>query len=284
MADAVRAHVSPGCSIALGLCLEAMIPFAFGHELIRQRARRLTLIGPISDVLFDQLIGAGCVERIVAAWVGNVSAGLAHNYRRACEQGLPVPLEVTEHSNLSLALGLLAGGLGLPYAPTRSLLGSDLPRTNPDLEVGEWEGTPVVRVRPLRPDLAVLHVQRASPEGLAHVWGNLGVAEAAALAAAAVIVCAEEVVPREELVTDPNRVIVPLHKVVAVVEEPGGAHPSPVPGRHGRDHEAFGAYHEASRTREGFERWLEEWVLSVPDRAAYLEQVGPRWPELRERP
>jgi glutaconate CoA-transferase, subunit A len=204
--------VPPGSSVALGLQLESSIPFA-------------SLIGPISDMLFDQLIGAGCVERVVAAWVGNVSAGLGHNYRRACEHGIPHPLVVHQHSNFSLALGLLAASLGMPYAPTRTLLGSDLPRTNPDVAVGEWEGEPVVRVRPIRPDVAVLHVQRASAEGFAHAWGNLGVAEAAALAAKAVIVCAEEVVPRAELVADPNRVLVPLNKVVAVVEVPCGAHP-----------------------------------------------------------
>lgn len=187
---------------------------------------------------------------------------LGHNYRRACEHGIPHPLVVHEHSNFSLALGLLATSLGMPYAPTRTLLGSDLPRTNPDVAVGEWEGEPVVRVRPIHPDVAVLHLQRASAEGFAHAWGNLGVAEAAALAAKSVIVCAEEVVPRAELVADPNRVLVPPNKVVAVVEVPGGAHPSPVPGYHDRDHDAFAAYHEASRTVEGFERWLDEWVLS----------------------
>ena len=212
-------------------------------------------------MLFDQLIGAGCVERVVAAWVGNVSAGLGHNYRRACEHGIPQPLVVHEHSNFSLALGLLAASLGMPYAPTRTLLGSDLVRTNPDVAVGEWEGEPVVRVTPIRPDVAVLHVQRASAEGLAHAWGNLGVAEAAALAAKTVIVCAEEVVPRAELVADPNRVLAPLHKVVAVVEAPGDARPSPVPGYYDRDHDAFAAYHQVSRTVEGFALWLEESVL-----------------------
>jgi glutaconate CoA-transferase, subunit A len=166
--------------------------------------------------------------------------------------------------------------------PMRSLLGSDLPATNPDLVYGEWEGEPLLRVRPLRPDVAVLHVQRASPEGLAHLTGNLGVAESAALAASSVILVAEEVVPRVEIVADPNRIVAPAHKVVAVVEEPGGAHPSPVPGRYGRDHAFFGEYHGASRARDGFERWLEEWVQSVPDRQAYLAKLGSRFQKLRE--
>lgn len=263
-----------GESVALGLCLEASIPFALGHELIRQGTDRLTLVGPISDMLFDQLIGAGCVDEVVAAWVGNVSAGLGHNYRRACEHGEPRPLRVRDHSNYSLALALLAGAHGLPYVPTRTLVGSDLVESG-GFEAAEFEGEPVVRVRPLRPDVAVLHVQRASADGLCHVWGNLGVAQEAALAARAVVIVAEEIVPREELVADPNRVLVPPHKVVAVAHEPRGAHPSPVLGCYDRDHAHFAEYHRRSRERADFEHWLDEWVLSVPDRGAYLRKLEP---------
>src|SRR4051794_38603050 len=115
------------------MALESLIPFAAGHELIRQQRRELELIGPISDMLFDQLIGAGCVRRVTAAWVGNVSAGLGHNYRRAVEAGVPRPLELEEHSNFSVGLALHAAALGLPYVPTRTLLGSDLLAANPRL-------------------------------------------------------------------------------------------------------------------------------------------------------
>src|SRR5207248_7909889 len=118
--------VPDGASIAMGTALEALIPFGAGHELIRQRRRNLELIGPISDMLFDQLIGAGCVRRVTAAWVGNVSAGLGHNYRRAVEKGVPNTIELEEHSNFSVGLGLLAAAMGVPYLPTRTLLGSDL--------------------------------------------------------------------------------------------------------------------------------------------------------------
>src|SRR5579863_1726676 len=122
MAGAIARYVPDGSSVAIGLALEPLIPFAAGHEIIRQRRQNLTLIGPISDILFDQLIGAGCVERVVAAWVGNVSEGLAHCYRRAIEQGIPRPLVTEEHSNFSIGLALLAASLGAPYIPTRSLL------------------------------------------------------------------------------------------------------------------------------------------------------------------
>src|SRR5438105_1618065 len=128
--EAVDRFVHDGASVALGMALESLIPFAAGHELIRQRQRNLELIGPISDMLFDQLIGAGCVRRITAAWVGNVSAGLGHNYRRAVEEDVPGPLELEEHSNFTVGLGLLASAMGVPYLPTRTLVGSDLARYN----------------------------------------------------------------------------------------------------------------------------------------------------------
>src|SRR5436309_12530639 len=126
MREAVARLVPDGASVCLNTAIEALIPFAAGHELIRQGRRNLTLIGPISDMLFDQLVGAGCVRQIVAAWVGNVSAGLGHNYRRAVEHADPRSIELEEHSNFSVGLGLLAAAMGVPYLPTRTLLGSDL--------------------------------------------------------------------------------------------------------------------------------------------------------------
>src|SRR5919108_5617510 len=131
MFDAIAQYLPDGSSVAIGLALEPLIPFAAGHEIIRQQRRNLTLIGPISDVLFDQLIGAGCVEKVQAAWVGNVSEGLAYCYRRATEKGIPHPITVQDHSNFSIGLALLAASLGSPYIPTRSLLGSDIARQNP---------------------------------------------------------------------------------------------------------------------------------------------------------
>ena len=146
MREAVARFVPDGSVVCMGTALEAAIPFAAGHELIRQARRNLTLVGPISDILFDQLVGAGCVARIVAAWVGNVSAGLGHNYRRACEQGVPAPLAVEDHTNLTLAVALLAGSIGAPYIPTRSLLGTGLLESNPGFRSAEdpWSGRPVV--------------------------------------------------------------------------------------------------------------------------------------------
>ncbi len=288
MKEAIERFVPDGSRVALGLCLESLIPFAAGHEIVRQGKRHLTLIGPISDMLFDQLIGAGCVDCVMAAWVGNVSAGLAHCFRRAVEQEVPHPIEVRDHSNFTISLALLAAALGAPFIPTRSVLGTDLPNTNPDLVEStnplSEAGEPLLLVRAIQPDVTILHVQRADEEGHAHMWGNLGISVEAALAAKAVIVVAEEVVSRDVLLSDPNRIVVPAHKVVAVVEEPGGAHPSPVQGYYGRDHEMYHDYHRRTRTVEGFHEWLEEWVLGVPDRAAYLDRLGEaRWQGLQRK-
>jgi len=269
MAEAVGRFVPDGATVAMGTALEPAIPFAAGHELIRQHRRDLTLVGPISDSLFDQLIGAGCVARICAAWVGNVSEGLGHCYRRATERGEPRAIEVHDHSNFTISLALWAAAWASPYVPTRTLLGSDIVATNPDLELVDG----VVRVRPVRPDVTILHAQRADAEGRAHLWGPLGISEEAGLAARRVIVCCEELVDPEVILSDPNRVFLPETKVAAVVHEPGGAHPSPLQGHWRRDHAAYRDYAERSRTTDGFQAWLEERVLGVPDRAAYLAGV-----------
>jgi glutaconate CoA-transferase, subunit A len=274
--EAVARFVPDGSAVCMGAALEAAIPFAAGHEIIRQGRRDLTLIGPISDILFDLLVGAGCVSRIIAAWVGNVSAGLGHNYRRACEQGVPTPLAVEDHTNLSLAMALLAGATGAPYIPTRSLLGTGLLESNPRFRAATdpWSGAPVVLIPALTPDVAILHVQRADAQGHAHAWGTLGVTREAALAARRVIVVAEEVRATEEILGDPNLVLVPPSKIAAVVHERFGAFPSPLQGFYARDHDFFHRYHEESRTLEGMRAWLERWVVEPGDWKGFLERLG----------
>ncbi len=276
MKDAIARLVPDGASVCLGTGLEAVIPFAAGHEIIRQGRRDLTLIGPISDMLFDQLIGAGCCRKVVAAWVGNVIAGLGHNYRRAVERGLPRPIEVEDHSNFTLSLGLLAGSLGASYIPTRSLLGTGILESNRSLKRGTnpWSGEPEVLVPAITPDVSIVHVQRSDAEGNCHLWGTLGVTREATLASKGVIVVAEEIRPREEILADPNLVLVPALKVLAVVNEPWGALPSPCQGFYGRDHEFFMRYHEESRSPEGFRAWLDKWVLGVPDWKGFLDLLG----------
>ena len=277
MRDAVARFVPDGASVCMGTALEGLIPFAAGHELIRQRRRDLTLIGPISDILFDQLVGAGCVARIQAAWVGNVSAGLGHNYRRAAEHGVPHPIAVEDHSNLTIATALQAGAMGAPYIPTRSLLGTGLLDSNPSFKEARdpFSGDPVVLIPALRPDVAILHVQRSDAEGHAHCWGTLGVTRQAALAAGRVIIVAEEIWPRERILSDPGLVLAPALKIAAVVHEPFGAYPSPVQGYYGRGHDFYQRYHEDTRTVEGARAWLDRWIYGVADWKGFLSTLGP---------
>jgi glutaconate CoA-transferase subunit A len=276
LAEALRRHVPDGASVALGTALECLIPFAAAHELIRQRRRDLTLVGPISDICFEQLIAAGCVRTVVAAWVGNVQHGSGYVFRRALEAGIPRPLTIEDHSNFSIALGLEAAAQGVPYLPTRSLLGSDILARNPRLRVAPcpFTGVPLVLVPALRPDVAILHVQRADPAGNCHAWGPTGVSAAAGKASRAVIIVAEELVEPGVIHSDPNRTVLPGFLVTAVVHLPGGAHPSPVQGHYNRDHAVYADWHARSATAEGAVAWLDEWVREPRDHAGYLAKLG----------
>jgi glutaconate CoA-transferase subunit A len=270
--DAVARFVRPGDSVVLGTCLEQMIPFAATREILRQKIGDLTLIGPVSDICFDQILGAGLAKRVAAAWVGNVMMGLAYGFRRAVEDG---SVEVVEFSNFTLALALHAAAIGSPYVPTRSALGSDLVGRNPWLDtIPGPDGEPLLAVKALHPDVAVVHVQRADPHGNAILWGSLGITFDAVRAARAVIVTAEEIVSADQIRRDPNRVVVPGMVVAAVCEARWGAHPSPVQGFYRRDHEAYAAYHRVTKTREGYERWRVEWVEETPDLEAYVRRLG----------
>ena len=272
LAEAI-ARVDPGDSIATGLALEHAIPFAAGHELIRQGTDDLTLIGPISDMLFDRLVGAGLVSRIRAAWIGNVSAGSGYNFRRAVEGG---DLEVENHSNFSIALALEAAAMGVPYLPTRSLLGSDVFADSDLFQEAEdpFTGDRIACVPAISPDWAIVHVQRASAAGDAHFWGNTGITDQAAGAAENVILTAEAVVEDDVIRSDPSRVSITRDDVVAVAEVERGAHPSPLAGRYRRDHEHYLDYHRRSESEAGFEDWLDEWVLDIEDREHYRSQIG----------
>jgi len=276
MRQAIAEHVPSGSSVLMGAELEQMIPFSAGYEIIRQVRRDLTLVGPISDVLFDQMIGAGCVSRVMAAWVGNASAGVGYCFRRAVEHSIPNAIETVDYTNFTLAMALHAAALGVPFLPTYAALGSDILKSNTNLREfsSPVSDERLIAVRALRPDVAIVPVQRADALGNSHLWGNLGVAIDGARASRKVIVVAEEIVAPEMIASDPNRTLIPGFFVTAVVHEPWGAHPSPVQGYYGRDHAFFAEYHEQSRRQEDFERWLDNWVLKVPSRCEYLKLLG----------
>jgi glutaconate CoA-transferase subunit A len=273
LSEAISRFVPDGSSVVMGTALESFIPFAAGREIIRQRKRSLTLIGPISDILFDQLIGAGCVRKVRAAWVGNVITGSGYNFRRAVEGGA---VEIEDHSNLTLALALRAGAMGVPFMPSRTALGSDLFKTNLNLKIMScpFTGEALTAVAAIVPDVAIVHVQRADEFGNAHAWGNLGVTREACLASKHVIITAEEIVSPEVVNSDPNRVVTPGFRVSAVVRAPWGAHPSPVPGYYNRDHQAFLDYQRDSQTPEAFADWQAKWVDDAKSGDDYLALLG----------
>lgn len=282
---AISALIRDGDSVVLGAGLETAIPFCATYELIRQGKTRLNMVAPISDASTDMLIGAGCVAAITGAWVGNVSGGLGHNYRRAAEKRMPHALAIHDYSNFSLGLALLAGAYGMPYVALKSLLGSDILKSNPDdFRVADnpfAAGEPVVLAKPLKPDVAVLAVQRADTAGNSHYWGSSGVMQEAAFAAERIVLIADEIVDTAVIASDPSRCTIPGFRVDAVVHVEGGCHPSPLTGRWLRDSAFFNDYHARSREPDGFKAWLDEWVMGCVDPAAYAQKLGVRRDELR---
>ena len=252
---------------------ESLIPFAAGHELIRSRKQNLTLIGPISDILFDQMTGAGCVKKIRAAWVGNALIGSAYNFRRLIENR---DIEIEDHSNFTMAMALKAGAMGVTYMPAYTALGSDLYKTNPNLKkiTCPFTGEKLTAIKAINPDVAIVHVQRADKYGNAHIWGNLGITKDACLASRHIILTCEEIVSYDMISKDPNRIIIPGFRVSAVVHAPWGGHPSSVPGFYNRDNQFFIEYSKQSKTPEAFANWQNRWIDPVRASNDYLDLLG----------
>ena len=268
--DAVSSLVPDGSAVALGTAQETLIPFAAGHEIIRQRIRGLTLIGPISDILFDQIIGAGCVDKIRAAWVGNVITGSGYNFKRAVESG---HITVEDHSILTLVTAFTAGKMGIPFMPTRSLVGSDMAKFN-DENIKSIEcpftHTRVGVVKAVVPDIGIMHVQRADSDGNAQKWGTLGIDLEGINASKKIIITAEEIVDTDVIRRDPNRTIVPGFRVNAVVEQPFGAYPSHLAGCYNDGPMVFGTMMGG---KEAYDENLQETVYGVNDWNEYLENL-----------
>ncbi len=262
-----------------------LIPFAAGHELIRQRRKDLTLVRLTPDLIFDQMIAAGCARKLVFSWAGNPGVGSLYAFRRAVEQGIPQPLELEEYSHFGLALRLQAGAAGVPFLPTRNFAGSDLPRVNPQIRrvTCPHTGEELWSVPALCPDVAILHAQRADEDGNTQVWGLVGVHKEAAFAARRVVVIVEELVSSEVIRRDPNRTLIPGFRVHAVVVEPFGAHPSYVQGYYDRDNDFYARWEEISHDPGRLAQYLDEWVFGVPDRHAYQQKMPATYERLRAR-
>lgn len=275
MKEAIAELVHDGDSVAIE-GFTHLICFAAGHEIIRQGRRDLTLCRMTPDVVYDQMIAAGCARRLVFSYLGNPGVGSLYAVRRAVEKGVPVPLEVEEYSHFGMVGRYIAGAGRLPFYPLRTFGGSDLPGVNPLIrQVADPYGSgPIYVVPPLNPDVAIVHVQRADVLGNAHIWGLVGMQTEAAFAAKHVIVVAEEIVDESVIRADPNRTAIPGLIVDAVVHEPYGAHPSYVQGYYDRDSDAYLAWDEVSRDHETLVAWLDEWVYGLSSRTDYVDKAG----------
>jgi glutaconate CoA-transferase, subunit A len=286
MREAVAELVHDGDTVAIE-GFTHLISFAAGHEIIRQRRRDLVLCRLTPDVIYDQMVAAGVARKLVFSWMGNPGAGSLHAIRRRVERADPEPLEVEEYSHFGMVGRYTAGAANLPFFPLRSYYESDLPEVNPNIRrVASPFGDEVVyAVPPLRPDVTIVHAQRADEFGNTQVWGLLGCQREAAFAARRVIVVVEELVDTSVVRADPNRTLIPGLKVDAVVVCPGGAHPSFAQGYYDRDNRFYLDWEPISRDPRRLEAWLEAWVHGTADHAAYLEKLGEaRWKELRPSP
>lgn len=266
LAEGVAELVRDGDVVALE-GFTHLIPFAAGHEIIRQRRRDLTLVRMTPDVVYDQLIGMGCASKLVFSWGGNPGVGSLHRFRDAVQNSWPARLELEEHSHAGMANRYVAGASGLPFAVLRGYTGTDLPSHTDNIKTiaCPFTGEQLTAVPALRPDVTVVHAQRADRAGNVQMWGITGVQKEAVLAAHRSLVTVEEVV--DELDPVPGQVVLPAWVVTAVAEVPGGAHPSYAQGYSVRDNDFYVAWDSISRDRDTFLEWMEQHVVKAGDRS-----------------
>jgi glutaconate CoA-transferase subunit A len=262
LAEAVASAVRDGDTVAME-GFTHLIPFAAGHEVIRQRRRDLTLVRMTPDVIYDQLIGAGCARKLIFSWGGNPGVGSLHRFRDAVEHGWPRPLEIEEHSHAGMANRYVAGASGLPFAVLRGYAGTGLVEQAPTIKPIScpFTGEQLMAVAALNPDVAIIHAQQADRAGNVQLWGLAGVQKEAVLASTRAIVTVEEIV--DELQPRPQAVVLPTWTVDFVARVPNGAHPSYAAGYTERDNDYYVAWDPIARDREAFTSWLEENIYGV---------------------
>jgi glutaconate CoA-transferase subunit A len=270
MRDAIARFVHDGDTVVIE-GFTHLICFAAGHEIIRQGRRNLTLCRLTPDLIYDQMIGAGCARKLVFSWAGNPGAGSLHAFRRAVE-GKGEPIEIEEYSHFGMVARFCAGSAKLPFWPMRDYAGTDIPTANPRIRTVTcpYSGERLATVPALNPNVTIVHAQRADATGNAQIWGLLGVQKEAAFASRHVIVVVEELVDEEVIRADPNRTLIPGMIVDAVVVEPWGAHPSYAQGFYDRDNEFYVAWENVSRDPGKLRSYLDEFVHGVADRKEYL--------------
>lgn len=270
--QAIQEHVKDGdCVYAAGFT--HLIPFAAGHEIIRQGRRDLTLARATPDLIYDQMVAAGCARKVIFSYMGNPGVGSLRIVRRELEAGR---LEWEEYSHFAMISRLQAGATGLPFMPMNVTAADDLEKANSHYRsvTDPYSGGEVVVVPALKPDVAIVHVQRADANGNAHIWGIIGEQKEAAFAAEKVILTAEEIVPEEVIRSDPNRTLIPGFVVDAVCEVPHCSHPSYTQGYYDRDNAFYLEWDKISQDRDEVQRWLDEWVYLVQDRDEYWSKLG----------
>ena len=279
MQDAIAQHVRDGDTVVIE-GFTHLICFAAAHEIIRQHRRDLTLARLTPDLIYDQMIAAGCARKLVFSWAGNPGAGSLHAFRRAAEKGTP-KLELEEYSHFGMVARFSAGAARLPFWPMRDYMGTDLPVANDRIRsvACPYTGETLATVPALNPDVTIVHAQRCDADGNAQIWGLLGVQKEAAFASERVIVVAEEIVDASVVRADPNRTIIPGMIVSAVVVEPWGAHPSYAQGYYDRDNDFYIGWEAISREPAATEAYLRDFVFGVRDRAEYMAKQ----PELAAR-
>ena len=275
MREAVRTLVRDGDTVVIE-GFTHLICFAAGHEIIRQRRRDLTLCRLTPDLIYDQMIAAGCARKLVFSWAGNPGAGSLHAFRRAVEGKGTTPLEIEEYSHFGMVGRLSAGAARLPFWPMRNYMGTDLPAANPRISAVDcpYTGERLATVPALNPDVTIVHAQRADAQGNTQIWGLLGVQKEAAFASRRVIVVVEELVDEWVIRGDPNRTLIPGLAVDAVVVEPWGAHPSYAQGYYDRDNAFYVGWEKTSRDVSALATYLDEFVFGVQDRTEYVARCG----------
>jgi glutaconate CoA-transferase subunit A len=273
LADAIGRFVKDGQTVAME-GFTHLIPFAAGHEVIRQGRRELTLVRMTPDIIYDQMIGMGCAAGLVFSWGGNPGVGSIHRFRDAIENGWPRPLAIQEHSHADMAGRYQAGASGLPFSVLRGYVGSDLPRQNPNIRsiTCPFTGEKLAATPAINPDVTVIHAQKADRKGNVLVSGIVGIQKEAVLAARAAIVTVEEIV--EDLEAAKNACFLPHWVVAAVCEVPYGAHPSYAHGYYGRDNAFCKAWDAIARDRDTFLAWMRKHVLGTKDHAQFLKSAG----------